>query len=80
MREAMAKMNPEKEFFTIEELCKLRRSTSEREMKVFYWFFGSFMECVCGKKAWGKAKFTSLVSLAGLQVTRPLHSCSLTIT
>jgi hypothetical protein len=65
VREAMAKMNPDEEFFTIEELCKLRRSTTEREMKAFYWwFFGSFLECICGKKAWGKAKFTSLVSIA----------------
>jgi hypothetical protein len=62
--EAMATMNPDEEFFTIEELCKLRKSTTEREMKAFYWFFASFLECVCGKKAWGKAKFTSLVSLA----------------
>ena len=62
--EAMAMMNPNEEFFRVEELCKLRRSTTKREMKAFYWFFGSFMECVCGKKAWGKAKFTSLVSLA----------------
>ncbi len=33
--EAMAMMNPDEEFFTIEELCKMRRSTTEREMKVF---------------------------------------------
>ena len=24
--------------------------------------FGSFLECVCGKKAWGSAKYASLVS------------------
>jgi hypothetical protein len=39
------------EFFRIEELCKLRRSTTEREMDAFYWFFGLYLECVCGKKA-----------------------------
>lgn len=62
--ETMAMMNPDEEFFTIEELCKLRRSTTEREKKAFYWFFGSFLDCVCGKKAWGRTKFTNLVSLA----------------
>ena len=37
----------EEEFFTIDELCKLRRATTERERKAFFWFFGSFLECVC---------------------------------
>ena len=60
---ALKKMDAD-EFFTIKELCKLRRSTTEKEKEAFYWFFGSFLECVCGKKAWGKAKYVSLVSLA----------------
>ena len=52
------------DFFTIDELCKLRRSTTERERQAYYWFFGTFIECVCGKKAWGKAKFIHLISRA----------------
>lgn len=51
-------------WYTIEELCKLRRSTTEREVQAFYWFFSQFLECVCGKKAWGSAKYNSLVSKA----------------
>ncbi len=43
--EALATMKPD-EFYTIEELCKLRRSTTRREKDAFYWFFGSFLECV----------------------------------
>ena len=39
------------EFFRIEELCKLRRSTTEREMDAFYWFFGLYLECLCGKES-----------------------------
>jgi hypothetical protein len=35
------------EFFTIEEFCKLRRATSDREKRAFFWFFESFLECVC---------------------------------
>jgi hypothetical protein len=39
--------------FTVEELCTLRRSTTKREIHAFYWF-----------KAWGLAKYNSLVSKA----------------
>ncbi len=52
------------EFYTIEELCKLRRLPTRREKEAFYWFFGAFLECVSGKKAWGRAKYTSFVSKA----------------
>jgi hypothetical protein len=49
------------EFYTIEELCILRRLTTRREKKAFYWFFGSFLDCVCGKEVWESAKYSSLV-------------------
>jgi hypothetical protein len=52
------------DFFTIEELCKLRRATTEREKRAFFWFFDSFLECVCGANTWRKAKKTTLVSEA----------------
>jgi hypothetical protein len=62
--EALTTMKTD-EFYRIDELCKLRRSTTRREKEAFYWFFGSFLECVSGKKAWGRrAKYTSLVSEA----------------
>ena len=51
-------------FFTIDEICKLRRAITERERRAFFWFFDSFLECVCGVKYWRKAKFKMLVSEA----------------
>ncbi len=64
--EALTTMKPD-EFYTIEELYKLRRSTTKREKEASYWFFGSFLECVCGKKAWGSAKYTGLVSESAMK-------------
>ena len=50
------------EFFTFEEFCTLRRATSEREKRAFFWFFNNFLECVCGANIWRIAKTTQLVS------------------
>ncbi len=46
VRESIAifKDQGEEEFFTIHELCKLRRATMERERKAFFWFFGTYLE------------------------------------
>ena len=52
------------EFFTIEELTKLRRATTDRERRAFFWFFGTFLECVCGRRSWGKQKNHDLISQA----------------
>jgi hypothetical protein len=52
------------EFFTFDEFCKLRRATTDRERKAFFWFFDSFLECVCGVALWNKAKTKQLVSEA----------------
>lgn len=52
------------QFFTFDELCKLRRATTDREKKAFIWFFDSFLECVCGTSAWNNAKTKQLVSEA----------------
>jgi hypothetical protein len=49
------------DFFTFEEFCTLRRATTEREKRAFFWFFDSFLECVCGARAWQYAKKTVLV-------------------
>ena len=38
-----------KDFFSFEEFCKLRRVTTEREKRAFFWFFDSFLECLRGK-------------------------------
>jgi hypothetical protein len=40
--------------FTIDELCKLRRSETERKMEAFHWFYGTYLECVCEKRNWGR--------------------------
>jgi hypothetical protein len=52
------------DFFTIEEFCKLRRSTTEREKRAVFWFFHLFLECVCAANTWRKVKKTTLVSEA----------------
>ena len=52
------------QFFTFDELCKLRRATTDREKKACIWFFDSFLECVCGTTAWNNAKTKQLVSEA----------------
>ena len=51
VKDMLTMMEPDK-LFTVDELCKLRRATTEWEKQAFYWFFSSFLECVCGKKAW----------------------------
>jgi hypothetical protein len=53
-----------KDFFTIDELCKLRRSEMEREKEAFFWFYGTFLECVCGKRNWGRQKQHQRISEA----------------
>jgi hypothetical protein len=50
------------QFYTIDEFCKLRRAATEREQRAFFWFFDTFLECVCGARYWRKAKVLMLVS------------------
>lgn len=64
VKESIAKLENPDDFFTMEELCKLRRATTERERAAFFWFFGSFMDSVSGKRHWGKQKYKQLVSVA----------------
>ena len=56
--------------FTIEELAKLRRASTEREKQAFLWFFGTFLECVSGQKHWGAQKWKQLVSEASSWATK----------
>ena len=37
---------------------------SEEDLEAFVWFFGSFMECVSGKRTCGKKKYREEVSKA----------------
>ena len=37
------------EFFTFEELCTLRRATSEREKRAFFWFFDTLWNVYVGQ-------------------------------
>ena len=48
----------------MDELCKLRRATTNREIQAFYWFMGEFMECICRVRAWKSVKQSMLVSEA----------------
>jgi hypothetical protein len=52
------------EFFTMDEVMKLRRATTDRERKAFFWFFDKYIECVSGKRLWGAKKVVELVSKA----------------
>jgi hypothetical protein len=56
VRKKIAEMKDNgEEFFTIEELCKLRRYSNKREKKAFFWFVASLlMECICGVILWGR--------------------------
>jgi hypothetical protein len=49
-------------FFTMDEVSKLRRPSTDRKQKTFFWFFGMFLECVSGKSCWGGKKSLKLVS------------------
>ena len=64
MRESIAQLENHDDFFTIEELCKLRRARTEQEREAFFWFFGTFMDSVSGKRHWGKQKYKQKVSTA----------------
>ena len=52
------------DFFTVDEFSTLRRAKTDRERKAFFWFFGTFLECVCGRRYWGKQKYHELISKA----------------
>ena len=53
-----------KNFYTIEELSKLRSAATEREKEAFLWFIGEFVESVTGRRTWGKMKFSQTASQA----------------
>ncbi|MGL6009651.1 MAG: hypothetical protein ACRC1D_09370 [Culicoidibacterales bacterium] len=65
VREALSKFEESGEdFFSIEELTKLRRASTDRERNAFFWFYGTFLESVCGRRNWGKMKANDLISNA----------------
>jgi hypothetical protein len=64
VREQVKKMGGVENFYTIEELSKLRRATTEREREATFWFFGTYLQCVSGRRAWGKQRYQELVSKA----------------
>jgi hypothetical protein len=55
-----------KKLFRIEELCKLRRAETKRNKEAFFWFFGKFLESMCGAQLWGKQREHQLISKATL--------------
>jgi hypothetical protein len=57
-------LNQPVKFFSNEIFLKLRQSETEEELEAFEWFFGDFMECVCGKRIWGIQKYQELISKA----------------
>jgi hypothetical protein len=63
------------DFFTFEEFCKMRRAQTDREKQAFFWFYDTFLGCVCGANAWNYAKAKQLVSEAkeasGMKIVTP---------
>ena len=52
--------------YDIKSLEKLRQcyKGTEQDLEAYVWFFGTFMECVAGKRGWGKKKYREEVSKA----------------
>ena len=70
MRELKQFKEDRMDVFSIDELQKMRRASTEREKKAFLWFYGTFLECVCGLKHWGVQKSKQLVSQATSSATK----------
>jgi hypothetical protein len=49
---------------SMDRLTKLRRAETQEEIDAGNWFFGEFLECVAGKRGWGKQKYFQKVSTA----------------
>ena len=52
--------------YDIKSLEKLRQcyKGTVQDLEAYVWFFGTFMECVAGKRGWGKKKYREEVSKA----------------
>jgi hypothetical protein len=48
----------------IDRVTKLRRAATQDEIDSANWFFAEYLECVAGKKGWGKEKYFQSVSKA----------------
>ena len=65
VRKTMADMKKDGvDFYTMDELCKLRRAVTDRETEAFHWFMSIFLGCICGAKTWTNAQTSMLVSEA----------------
>ena len=49
---------------SMDRLTKLRRAETQEEIDAGNWFFGEFLECVAGKRGWGKQKYFQKISTA----------------
>lgn len=54
----------DEEFWSLEELCKLRRAKTNREMQAFKWFFGDYIESISGAHTWRSKQTKELISKA----------------
>ena len=48
--------------FTVQEILTMRGATPPREMEAQYWFYGTFLKCIAGKRAWGSNKFHTAIT------------------
>jgi hypothetical protein len=55
-------INRNAQFFTIEEISTLRNAKTEREKDAVFWFFEHFIDCVAGRKVFGKFKYLQTIS------------------
>ena len=43
--------------FTAREILTMRGATTPQEMEAQSWFYGTFLKCIAGKRAWGSKQF-----------------------
>ena len=40
-----------------------KKGNDGRERKAFFWFFGNYLECGCGRQSWAKQKASPVLVL-----------------
>ena len=62
--------------YSMEDLHKLRSSTTVGEKAAFLWFAGDFVKTVAGRKTWGEKKYLKLMTEGTREGERGLVSVS----
>ena len=48
--------------FTVQEILTMRGATTPQEMEAQYWFYGTFLEFIAGKRSWGSKTFHTAIT------------------